>query len=249
VSGIYVKNLFKILRLFEVPQTVVCQRLGVAKPTVSAWATGRRPMPGRYYGRFFALVSQTFDDVMSRLSRDKRVYEAAMAQVQAAQDPIPWGAFSPEQQEVLRREIGTELDDVGSEVAPYVALSRLGCDDTQRHLLKQVAQLLTEWQLEAQQAMLYREIWEHCRLVVAYGQLDFDAFWQRVSSRPEEREALQRAADTIAKRTRRLERVAAPPGIERLWAQVEAWQTSAAQTQAAVEPDEGRRRSPSKGGK
>jgi hypothetical protein len=231
LSDVYVVNGFKILRLLGVPQKAVCQLLKVAKPTVSAWATGTRPMPQQYVWRFFEFVSRALNDAMRRLSQDMaqangvwQVYEAARTQRQLPQDSsIPWETLSPKEQEDIRQITGPAPDSIGPEWGTFYALLRWECLDAQHHLAKQITELLHKWQLENQQVELYREIWEYCRLVGVYGRLDFDTFWQQVSGHPGERVALQRAADTITKRTRRLERIAAPPGIERLFAELDGW--------------------------
>jgi hypothetical protein len=243
LSGVYVRSVFKLLRLLGVPQKTVCQQLEVAKPTVSAWATGTRPMPQRYHQRFFALVSQALDDALSRLSQEMaqanamwQVYEAARTRRQLPQDSsILWKALSSEEQESIRQITGTELDSIDTRWGVIYAFMRMDSPDVRRHLVEQVTQLLNEWQLEIQQPELYREIWEHCQRLGAYGQLDFDTFWQRVSGHPGERAALQRAADMLAKRTRRLDRIVAPLGAEQLFGQVEALKTPATQAQEVME--------------
>jgi hypothetical protein len=244
-SGVYVKSLFKILRLLEVPQKAVCQLLEVAKPTVSAWATGTRPMPQRYYRRFFEFVLKALDDARFRLSAiyndarakdraevdaKRHAFEAAMARLRSVQGSTPWEALSLEQQETIRQVFWPELDHVGFEEAIVAAIQQLEARRAQCHAFaEQVTQLLNEWLLETRQEEVYREIWEQCRLVGAYGRLDFDKFWHRVSGHPEERATLRRVANLIAKRARQLDRIAAPPGTERLSAQVDALKTLATQ--------------------
>jgi hypothetical protein len=244
LSGVYVKSIFKLLRLLEVPQKAVCQRLEVAKPTVSAWATGTRPMPQRYHRRFFALVSQALDDAISRLSQEMtqanavwQVYEAARTRRQLPQDSsILWKALSSEEQESIRQITGTEPDSIDARWGVSYVFMRWEFLDARRHLVEQVTQLLNEWQLEIQHPELYREIWEHCRRLGAYGHLDFDAFWQRVSGHPGEQVALQRAADMLIKRVQRLDRIAAPLGAEPLFTRLEAWQAPAAHPRERMEP-------------
>jgi hypothetical protein len=222
LSGVPVKSLFKLLRLCAVPQTAVCQRLGMAKSTVSAWATGTCPLPPRYHRRFFAFVAQALDDAMDR----RRAYEAVMARIQAAQGAqVPPDVLSPEEQEALRRAFGTVPDSLDLRFAVEDVFLRLEPHAPQRlPTAEQVIQLLDEWWLETQHVELYREIWDQCQLVGKYGALDVDTFWQRVSGSIRERGALQRAADTLVTRARRLDRIVVPRGAEPLLARREAWQ-------------------------
>jgi hypothetical protein len=251
LPGVYVTSLFKILRLLEVPQKTVCQLLEVAKPTVSAWATGARPMPQRHYWRFCKFVSKALDDARSRLSaiydevraKDRaevnakwHAFEAAMARMRSVQGSTPWEALSLEQQETIRQVFWPELDHIGFEEAVDAVIQRLEARRAQRHaFVEQVTQLLNEWLLETRQEEVYREIWEQCQLVGAYGRLDFDKFRHRVHSHPGERTTLRRAANLIANRARHLDRIAAPPGPERLSAQVDALKPPATQAQEVME--------------
>jgi hypothetical protein len=238
LSGVHVKSLFTLLRLCAVPQTAVCQRLSMAKPTVSAWATGTRPLPPRYHRRFFAFVARTLDDAMPR----RRAYDAVMARIEAAQGvPVPRDVLSPEEQEALRRAFGTVPDSLGPEFAVEDAFLRSEPHAPQRlPTAEQVIQLLDEWQLETQHVELYRELWEQCQLVGTYAALDVDTFWQRVSGSVRERDALRRAADTLVTRVRRLDRIVVPLGAERLLARREAWQAFVAPPRERMEPRETR---------
>jgi hypothetical protein len=101
-----------------------------------------------------------------------------------------------------------------------------------------VIQLLDEWWLETQHVEFYREFWDQCRLVGAYGALDFDTFWQRVRGSARERDALQRAATILVTRARRLNRVVVPLGAEPLLARREAWHALVAHPRARTEPRE-----------
>jgi len=234
LSGVPVKSLFGLLRLCAVPQTAVCQRLRLAKPTVSAWATGTRSLPPRYHRRFFAFVAQTLDDALAR----RRTYDAVMARIGAAQEaPVLRDSLSPEEQETLRRALGTVPDTLGLELAVEDAFLRLEPHAPQcLPTAEQVIQLLDEWQLETQHVELYREFWDQCQLVGAYGALDFDTFWQRVRGSARERVALQRAATTLVTRARRLDRVVVPLGAEPLLARREAWRALVTDPQARTEP-------------
>lgn len=238
LSGVPVKTLFQLLRLFNVPQTAVRQRLGVAKPTVSAWATGTRPLPPRYHRRFFAFVAHMLDEALAR----HHAYEAAMARIRAARGaPVPREQFPPEEQEALRPELGTGEDDVDIRLAVGDVISRLGFPDPPPpSLAEQVIQLLDEWWLATRHVELYRELWDQCRLVGEYGAPDFETFWQRVSRSPRERVALQRAADMLVTRARRLDRVVVPLGAAPLLTRREAWHALVAHPRARTEPRETR---------
>jgi hypothetical protein len=239
LSGVFVKRLFTLLRLLKVPQTAVCQRLRVAKPTVSAWATGTRSLPPRHHRRFFAFVTHTLDDALIQ----RQDYNAAMARILAAQGTeVPWEQFPPEEQEALRPVLGTKQDHIGIEMVVADALLRPKLPDPQYPSLEgQVMQLLDEWWRETQHVELYRELWDQCRLVGAYGVLDFETFWRRVSSSPRERVALQRAADMLVTRARRLDRMVVPLGAEPLLERRKAWQALAAHPRERTEPRNTRR--------
>ena len=148
-----------------------------------------------------------------------------MARIRAAQGAsVPWEQFPPEEQEVLRPELGPEEDHIGAHVVIADALLRSGSHDPRRHpFVEQVIRLLDEWWRGTQHVELYRELWEQCRLVGAYGALDFETFWRRVSGSPRERDALQRAADMLVTWARRLDRMVVPLGAEPLLEQREAW--------------------------
>jgi hypothetical protein len=146
--------------------------------------------------------------------------------------------LSLDQQEALSRVVGTVPDTISPEWAERWAIGHAlawsKSDDAQcLRLIEQVVQLLDEWWLETQHVELYRELWDQCRLVGAYGALDVDTFWQRVSGSPRERDALQRAADTLVTRVRRLDRIVVPLGAEPLLARREAWQALVAHPQKA----------------
>jgi hypothetical protein len=226
--GVSVQPLFTLLRLLHVPQTAVCQRLRVAKPTVSAWGTGTRPLPPRYHRQFFAFVAHKLDEALAR----EHARKAALARIEAAEGAeVLRKQFSPEEQEALRPEFEAGQDRIGLEVVVADVLSHSRVPDPPPpSLAEQLIQLLDKWRLETQHVELYREIWEQCRLVGEYGALDFDTFWQRVSSSPREREALQRAADMLVVRARRVDRIVAPLGAEQVFARREEWHALVAQT-------------------
>jgi hypothetical protein len=238
--GVFVKTLFTLLRLLNVPQTAVRQRLGVAKPTVSAWATGTRALPPRYHRRFFAFVAHRLDDAMPR----QHTYKAAAKTILRHLDEgssMPRAILSLDQQEALSRVVGPVPDTITPEWAERWAIGHAlwwsESQDAQRlHLIEQVIRLLDEWWLETQHVELYRELWDQCGLVVAYGALDFDAFWQRVRGSAQERDALQRAATTLLTRARRLNRVVVPLGVEPLLARRETWQALITDPRASTEP-------------
>lgn len=238
LAGVIVKPLFRLLRLLNVPQTAACRRLGVAKPTVSAWATGTRPLSPRYHRRFFAFVAHRLDDALAR----QHAFKAAMELIRKHTNEgstIPPDILSPEQQEAFRGVFGPLPNFIGPKWAVADALLRSGSRDPQYpSLAEQVVQLLDEWWLATQHVELYRELWDQCRRVGAYGAPDFETFWQRVSGSARERIALRRAADTLATRARRLDRVVVPLGAEPLLAQREAWQALAAHPRAGTEPRE-----------
>ena len=238
LSGVPVKSLFRLLRLHAVPQTAVGQRLGVANPTVSAWATGTRPLPPRYHRRLFTFVGQTLDDAMAR----RRAYEAVLARIDAAQGArVSPNILSPEEQEALRWVFGTVPDSLGLELAVEDAFLRMEPDAPQRlPAPEQVVQLLDDWWIETQHVDLYRELWDQCRLVGGYGTLDFEAFWQQVSGSPRERDALQRAADTLVTQVRRLDRIVVPLGAEPLLARRETWRALITDPRVSTEPRETR---------
>jgi hypothetical protein len=230
--GVFVKTLFTLLRLLNVPQTAVRQRLGVAKPTVSAWATGTRALPPRYHRRFFAFVAR------------QHAYKAAAKTIRRHMDEgssMPRAILSLDQQEALSRVVGTIPDIISPEWAERWAIGHAlvwsEADEAQRlRLIEQVIQLLDEWWLETQHVELYRELWDQCRLVGAYGALDVDTFWQRVRGPARERAALQRAATTLVTRARRLNRVVVPLGAEPLLARREVWRALVTDPQARTEP-------------
>jgi hypothetical protein len=105
-------------------------------------------------------------------------------------------------------------------------------------LAEQVIQLLDEWWLATQHVEVYRELWDQCRQVGAYGAQDFETFWRQVSGSPRERAALQRAADALVTRTWQLDRIVVPLGAEALLARREAWHALVARSRVGTEPRE-----------
>jgi hypothetical protein len=173
-------------------------------------------------------VAYKLDEALAR----EHARKAALARIVAAEGAeVLREQFSPEEQEALRPEFEAGQDRIGLEVVVADVLSRSRFPDPPPpSLAEQVIQLLDKWRLETQHVELYREIWGQCKLVGAYGALDFDTFRQRVSSSPREREVLQRAADMLVVRARRLDRMVAPLGAEQVLARREAWHALVAQT-------------------
>src|SRR5688572_7522720 len=75
--GMYVKNLFRLLRLLGVPQLAISQELGVPPSAVSMWATGSRPLPKRHYDYFQSLAGWALTQV-------QRSYRERQASTQQA---------------------------------------------------------------------------------------------------------------------------------------------------------------------
>jgi hypothetical protein len=55
-GGLYVKSLFQLLALLQIPQRDVCRHLGLSPTFVSLMAKGRRPMPRKHLEAFEAFV-------------------------------------------------------------------------------------------------------------------------------------------------------------------------------------------------
>src|SRR5687767_8592828 len=64
--GMYVKSLFKVLRVLGVPRLAVAQHLHVPPSAVSMWATGARPIPQHHYDLFHELVWSKIVHVQER---------------------------------------------------------------------------------------------------------------------------------------------------------------------------------------
>jgi transcriptional regulator with XRE-family HTH domain len=66
VAVLYVKNLFRLGKSIGIEQQQVAAHVGVSEPTVSLWATGKRPVPDRHK---LALLN-FFDNAIEKECKD-----------------------------------------------------------------------------------------------------------------------------------------------------------------------------------